>query len=75
MQRELWPEGSLAEHEHEIENFFSGESREPLAVLIADDEGGSRFDLPRKGARPAQSPTWRDGSSRRTPDVRVSGAS
>jgi len=35
MRQALWPEGSAKEHEQEIEQFFSGRSREPLAVLIA----------------------------------------
>jgi aminoglycoside 6'-N-acetyltransferase I len=37
MRQALWPEGSAEEHAQEIERFFSGRSREPLAVLIADD--------------------------------------
>jgi aminoglycoside 6'-N-acetyltransferase I len=40
MRLALWPEGSRAEHEREIEEFFAGESREPLAVLIATDRNG-----------------------------------
>jgi aminoglycoside 6'-N-acetyltransferase I len=37
MREALWPDGSAAEHAREIEQFFSGESSEPLAVLIAED--------------------------------------
>ncbi len=37
MRQALWPEGSLREHEREIESFFAGEAREPLAVLVAED--------------------------------------
>lgn len=36
----LWPEGSRTEHQDEIEAFFTGRSREPLAVLVARDETG-----------------------------------
>ncbi len=37
MRHALWPEGSVEEHETEIERFFAGQAREPLAVLIAED--------------------------------------
>jgi aminoglycoside 6'-N-acetyltransferase I len=40
MRHALWPEGSLEEHAIEIERFFAGQAREPLAVLIAEDERG-----------------------------------
>lgn len=36
MRCALWPEGSAEEHSTEIEQFFAGLSREPLAVLIAE---------------------------------------
>jgi len=36
MRRALWPEGSTDEHAREIEGFFAGRSREPLAVLVAE---------------------------------------
>lgn len=39
MRRQLWPDGA-DEHEGEIEQFFSGQSPEPLAVLIAEDSEG-----------------------------------
>jgi aminoglycoside 6'-N-acetyltransferase I len=34
----LWPDGSESEHASEIDRFFRGRAREPLAVLIAEDE-------------------------------------
>ena len=40
LRRGLWPEGSEAEHQHEIEHFFTGEAREPVEVLLAEDAGG-----------------------------------
>ena len=41
MRCELWPEGDAAEHAAEIDRFFAGRLREPLAVLIALTEGGA----------------------------------
>jgi len=38
LRHDLWPEGPLAEHRQEIEDFFAGRAAEPLAVLMA--EGG-----------------------------------
>src|SRR5437588_9071812 len=38
MRRGLWPDEDPALHAAEIERFFAGELREPLAVLIAIDE-------------------------------------
>jgi len=35
MRHALWPEGSADEHAREIEDFFAGRSREPLATLVA----------------------------------------
>jgi aminoglycoside 6'-N-acetyltransferase I len=40
MRRELWPDASVAEHHAEAERFFTGSSREPLAVLVAEDNHG-----------------------------------
>lgn len=37
LRRALWPEGSEAEHAHEIAAFFAGRSDDPLAVLVAVD--------------------------------------
>lgn len=36
MRHALWPEGSADEHAREIEDFFAGRSREPLATLVAE---------------------------------------
>jgi len=40
MRHRLWPEGSEAEHREEIDRFFAGQVREPLAVLLAEDAAG-----------------------------------
>lgn len=40
LRRALWPEGSNAEHRDDIAQFFAGEAREPLAVLLAEDDAG-----------------------------------
>ncbi len=39
MRGELWPD-SRETHAGEVDRFFSGQSRDPLAVLIARDEAG-----------------------------------
>jgi aminoglycoside 6'-N-acetyltransferase I len=39
MRCALWPEGSQEEHRGEIDQFFGGQLREPLAVLLAEDSG------------------------------------
>ena len=36
----LWPEGTETEHRGEIDRFLAGQSPEPLAVLLAEDEAG-----------------------------------
>ena len=36
---DLWPDGSQAEHRAEIEQFFLGQSKEPMAVLVASEAG------------------------------------
>ena len=36
----LWPDDSEADHRAEIDRFFRGQLREPLAVLLAEDESG-----------------------------------
>src|SRR5689334_18593054 len=41
----LWPEGSATEHRDAIDRFFAGESREPLAVLLAEDGAGDPIGL------------------------------
>lgn len=38
MRQSLWPDDGPSSHAEEIEKFFAGELREPLAVLIAFDE-------------------------------------
>src|SRR5919108_187941 len=40
LRQALWPEVSKAEHRQEIDRFFAGEAREPLAVLLAEDGAG-----------------------------------
>jgi aminoglycoside 6'-N-acetyltransferase I len=40
LRHALWPDGSEAEHAAEIATFFAGEAREPLAVLVAEDDAG-----------------------------------
>lgn len=40
MRQALWPDASVAEHEVEAMRFFTGRSREPLAVLVAKDSRG-----------------------------------
>ena len=52
MRRALWPEGSADEHEREIEKFFAGRAREPLAVLIAEDSGGQPLGFAELSIRP-----------------------
>lgn len=39
MRCELWPD-SPVDHEREVEQFFAGTLREPIAVLIAEGPGG-----------------------------------
>jgi aminoglycoside 6'-N-acetyltransferase I len=40
MRCALWPEGSGTEHRDEIERFFAGQLREPLAMLLALNRAG-----------------------------------
>lgn len=40
MRHALWSEDSEADHRAEIDRFFRGELREPLAVLLAEDGSG-----------------------------------
>lgn len=40
LRRTLWPDGSEAEHGEETDRFFSGLSRNPLAVFVAEDPAG-----------------------------------
>lgn len=41
LRRALWPGGSEREHRQEIDRFFAGLAREPLAVLLAEDGAGA----------------------------------
>lgn len=41
LRRALWEEGTESEHASDIAAFFAERSREPLAVLVADDERGT----------------------------------
>ena len=40
MRCALWPEGSESEHRAEVERFFAGTLREPLATLLAVNPAG-----------------------------------
>ena len=40
LRHALWPGHSAAEHRAEIDRFFAGDAREPLAVLLAEDGTG-----------------------------------
>ena len=40
MRCDLWPDGSEAEHRAEIDQFFAGQLREPLATLVALNSSG-----------------------------------
>jgi len=35
MRHALWPDGSLAEHQQDIDRYFAGDRREPAQVLVA----------------------------------------
>jgi aminoglycoside 6'-N-acetyltransferase I len=35
MRLELWPDGSLVEHQQDIDRYFAGDRREPAEVLLA----------------------------------------
>jgi hypothetical protein len=51
MRQELWP-GSKHDHAHDIDRFFAGEAREPLAVLLARDEHGRAVGFAELSIRP-----------------------
>ena len=53
MREALWPGGSAAEHAGEIENFFAGRARKPLAVLIAEDPAGNGLGFIELSIRPS----------------------
>jgi len=52
MRHALWPGGSAEEHAGEIEDFFAGRSREPLAVLVAESEPGQLAGFAELSIRP-----------------------
>src|SRR6266853_5050993 len=41
LRHALWPQASESEHRADIDRFFAGHAREPLAVLLAEDGAGS----------------------------------
>jgi aminoglycoside 6'-N-acetyltransferase I len=45
LRQALWPDRSDAEQREEIDRFFAGDAREPLAVLLADDGAGCPVGL------------------------------
>jgi aminoglycoside 6'-N-acetyltransferase I len=48
----LWPDGSEAEHAEEIDRFFTGQARDPGAVLLAEDSSGRAIGLAELSVRP-----------------------
>src|SRR6266516_1146446 len=40
LRHPLWPDRSEGEHRDEIDRFFAGDAREPLAVLLDEDGAG-----------------------------------
>lgn len=40
LRHDLWPEGPPEEHAEELEAFFAGRAREPLAILVAESPRG-----------------------------------
>ena len=51
MRAELWP-GSRAAHAGDVDRFFSGASRNPLATLIAKDNTGRALGFAELSIRP-----------------------
>ncbi len=45
LRHALWPEDAAAEHREEIDRFFAGDAREPLAVFLAEDGAGCPVGL------------------------------
>src|SRR5450631_1684290 len=39
MRHALWPDGSLAQHQHDIDRYFAGDRREPAEVLVLTAHG------------------------------------
>lgn len=53
LRHALWPDTSEDQHQAEIQRFLSGRSREPRAVLVAEDEQtGSLVGLAELSVRP-----------------------
>ena len=48
----LWPEGSESEHSCEITEFLAGRAREPLAVLVAQDDADRLIGCVELSVRP-----------------------
>lgn len=48
----LWSDGSESEHRDEIDQFLTGQAREPQAVLLAIDESGRKLGLAELSIRP-----------------------
>ena len=52
LRHALWPEATEAEHRAEIDLFFAGSAREPLAVRVAEDVGGRIIGFAELSIRP-----------------------
>ena len=52
MREALWPEEGASPHAREVEQFFAGSLRMPLAVLIAEDVGGGAIGFAELSIRP-----------------------
>ena len=52
MRVALWPEGTVESHGQEIERFFAGELRMPLAVLVAASDTGALVGFAELSIRP-----------------------
>jgi aminoglycoside 6'-N-acetyltransferase I len=53
MRHALWPDGSESEHRAEINRFFAGQAREPLAVLLAEDRAQGVVGFAELSIRPS----------------------
>ena len=52
MRNALWPEGPESEHREEIERFFAGQVRDPLATLVALNAAGDPVGFAELSIRP-----------------------
>jgi len=52
LRHALWPDASESEHRAEIDRFFAGLAREPLAVLLAEDGAEGVLGLAELSIRP-----------------------